>query len=305
MLANMESGGYGIDRMMRMSPIHLLQSVLQSAVIVAAGCLVSVASAHGASESAVIIVAEEYRYRGPDHIAGGWNNVTLKNHGHDTHHVQFLKLAQGKTAEAFNEAIALDSSQLPSWVERYGGVNGVMPGEEATVMIDLDPGEYVLICGIPDEHGRPHVIRGMSKGLKVGERATDRLAAPSHTRVLSMKEFSYTFDKPIMAGEQTVLIRNEGTEAHEVLLLALEPDASVMDFLDFFRPGVPRNPAGRTIGGMTGLAPGRQAIVRLNAKPGRYGILCFLADPIRRRPHFAEGMWMDIDVPSNRASTAP
>ena len=94
----------------------------------------------------------------------------ITNRGRDTHHVQFLKLSAGKTANDFNDALAADSTQLPSWVVRYGGVNSVMPGEEATVMLELDPGEYVLICGIPDQQGRPHVVRGMAKALTVTER---------------------------------------------------------------------------------------------------------------------------------------
>lgn len=262
------------------------------------------ASGLGKEISDVLIVAEDYRFSGPDRIADGWHIIQLKNRGRDTHHVQFLKLSAGKTANDFNDALAADSTQLPSWVVRYGGVNSVMPGEEATVMLELDPGEYVLICGIPDQQGRPHVVRGMAKALTVAERdgAGER---PAATRLLSMKEFSYTLDQSLTAGPHMILVRNEGKQAHEVLLLALEPGASVLDFLEFYRPGIPRNPAGRTIGGVTGLAPGRQAFLPLQAEPGRYGILCFLADPFRRRPHFMDGMWMDIDVPPATSPTMP
>lgn len=262
------------------------------------------ASGLGKDSADVLIVAEDYRFSGPDRIAGGWHIIQLRNRGRDTHHVQFLKLSAGKTANDFNDALAADSTQLPSWVVRYGGVNSVMPGEEATVMLELDPGEYVLICGIPDQQGRPHVVRGMAKALTVTERdgAGER---PAATLILSMKEFSYTLDRPLTTGPHMILVRNEGKQAHEVLLLALEPGASVLDFLEFYRPGIPRNPAGRTIGGVTGLAPGRQAFLPLQAEPGRYGILCFLADPFRRRPHFMDGMWMDIDVPPATSPTMP
>lgn len=263
------------------------------------------ASGFGQERPEVLIVAEDYQFSGPDQIAPGWHTIRLQNQGHDTHHVQFLKLSAGKTAKDFNEALAADSTQLPSWVVRYGGVNSVMPGKEATAMLDLDPGEYVLICGIPDKRGRPHVIQGMSKALKVTEGEEAARTAPSPTLTLFMKEFSYSFDRPMTAGEQQILVRNDGREAHEVLLLSLEPGASVVDFLEFYRPGIPDNPAGRTIGGVTGLAPGRVAILPLKVEPGRYGILCFLADPIRRRPHFMEGMWMDIDVPGSTPPATP
>lgn len=283
---------------MRSQLLSLPGHILLATVISCSVLVWPSASGFGQEHPEVLIVAEDYRFSGPDRIASGWHTIRLQNQGHDSHHVQFLKLSAGKTAKEFKEALAADSTQLPSWVIRYGGVNSVMPGHEASVVIDLDPGEYVLICGIPDKRGRPHVIHGMSKALMVMEQEDKSRTAPSPTLTLFMKEFSYSLDKPMTPGEQQILVRNDGREAHEVLLLALEPGASVVDFLEFYRPGIPDNPAGRTIGGVTGLAPGREAILPLKAEPGRYGILCFLADPIRRRPHFMEGMWMDIDVPA-------
>ena len=253
----------------------------------------------------VAIVATEYAFAGPDRITGGWNTIRLSNRGREVHHVQFLRLPAKKTVKDFKEALAADSSRLPPWVVRYGGVNSVMPGEEATVMIELDPGDYVLICGIPDRRGLPHVIHGMTKSLRVADPDRSMTSAPAEDVTVSMKEFSYSFDRALTAGARTVLVRNDGTQAHELLLLKLAPGASVQDFLDLYDPGVSRNLAGRTIGGLTGLAPGRTGVLPLRLEPGRYGILCFLADRQRRRPHFMDGMWMDIDVPPPVPSAGP
>ena len=268
-------------------------------IFLAAGLVVSplAESAGGAQPSEVVIIAEEYAFEAPDRIAAGWRTIRLKNRGRDVHHVQFLKLPASKTAADFHNALKIDSTRLPSWVVRHGGVNSVMPDDEAVVVIELDPGDYVLICGIPDERGRPHVVHGMTKSLLVAEPAASSNGAPTPDVTISMKEFSYAFDRPLTEGDRMVLVRNDGRQAHEVLLLALAPGASVLDFLEFYKPGTPRNPAGRTIGGMTGLEPGRQGFFSLHVKAERYGILCFLADPYRRRPHFMDGMWMDIDVP--------
>lgn len=257
-----------------------------------------------ARQEEMLVTAEEYVFTAPAETTGGWKAIRLRNRGRDIHHVQLLRLSDGKTVEDFDRALATDPTQLPHWVVRYGGVNSVMPGEEAMVLLDLDPGSYVLICGIPDQQGRPHAVRGMIKPLTVTGRG-ESAPAPSATRTLLMKEFSYTFDRLLTVGQHMILVKNEGKQAHEVLLLALEPGASVIDFLEFYRPGIPRNPAGRTIGGVTGLAPGRQAFLPLKAEPGRYGILCFLADPFRRKPHFMDGMWMDIDVPPTSSPANP
>jgi hypothetical protein len=267
--------------------------------------LVSLGLAGGAQLPEVVIVAEEYAFSGPERIDGGWKTIRLKNKGHEIHHVQFLKLPAEKTGKDFNEALASDSTRLPSWVVRYGGVNSVMPGEEATVIINLDPGEYVLICGIPDKRGLPHVIRGMSKSIQVTSPDHEPDDAPAPDVTVLMKEFSYVFDRPLTVGERMVRVRNNGTQAHELLLLKLAPGASVQDFLELYEPGALGNAAGRTIGGLTGLSPGREAFLPLHVAPGRYGILCFLADPRRRTPHFMAGMWMDIDVPPAVAPATP
>lgn len=262
-------------------------------------------SPEGAPPPDVVIVAEEYAFGGPDRISGGLNIIRLKNRGHDVHHVQFLRLQGKKTEKDFKKALAADSTRLPPWVVRYGGVNSVMPGEEAAVLLDLDPGDYVLICGIPDKQGLPHVVHGMTKSLQVTDPDHSFKSASAADVMVSMKEFSYSFDRPLTAGERMVLVQNNGTQAHELLLLKLEPGASVQDFLRLYEPGIPRNPAGRTIGGVTGLAPGRTGVLPLRLEPGRYGILCFLADPKWPRPHFMDGMWMDIDVPPPVSSAGP
>lgn len=285
-----------------------LRSSELSVVAVIASLLAVMVSSEpvgSAPPSEVVIVAKEYAFGAPDRIAGGWKTIRLKNQGHEVHHVQFLKLPAEKTGKDFKDALAADSTRLPSWVVRYGGVNSVMPEEEATVIIDLDPGDYVLICGIPDKRGLPHVIHGMTKSLQVTDQDQSPNSAPAADVTVSMKEFSYSFDRPVTAGERMVLVRNDGRQAHELVLLKLAPGASVRDFLNLYEPGNPDNPAGRTIGGMTGLAPGRGGFLPLRFEPGHYGILCFLADPRLRTPHFMDGMWMDIDVLPSAPAAGP
>jgi hypothetical protein len=95
--------------------------------------------------------------------------VRLINHGHDVHQIQFLGLPPGKTVDDVKQALAGRRPRLPNWLRRHGGVNSVASGNEASVVIHLDPEEYVLLCGIPDATGRPHAARGMVRPLRVNE----------------------------------------------------------------------------------------------------------------------------------------
>lgn len=122
--------------------------------------------------------AEDYAFTGPEQLDSGRQTVRLINRGRDVHQAQFGALPPGKTVADVERALASRSPSLPNWLRRHGGVNSVAPGDEASVSIQLEPGDYLLLCGIPDVAGRPHVMRGMVRALRVvGGRAFRRTSA--------------------------------------------------------------------------------------------------------------------------------
>lgn len=244
----------------------------------------------------VTFTAQEFVFTGPDRIDQGWRSVRLANQGRDIHQVLFLRLPANKTAEDFRSAIEADWSQLPSWVQRAGGVNSVAPGQEALVIVHLEPGDYVVICGIPDVRGRPHVLHGMMRSLRVAPSVKPATQPPDADATITAQEFSFSSNTSLRVGTQTVRMRNVGRQAHEIVFVQLAPGATTQDFLDAFVPGNPDNQAGRHIGGLTGLAPGQDGFFSVNLQPGRYGLICFLSDPVTRTPHFAYGMLLDMDA---------
>jgi len=246
--------------------------------------------------SSVTYTARDYTFDGPEQIAGGWTTVTLLNRGNDLHQIQFLKLPAGKTVADFRAEMAAHPTRLPRWAQRRSGPNSVVPGEQALAVVYLEPGEYVLICGIPDSNGVPHVVHGMLKPLHVAATPPRPAEAPSADRSITLMDFSFQLSRPMTAGPHTIQVVNKGSQAHEVVLVKLAPGASVEDFLDAFRPGVAASPAGRPVGGLVGLDPGREGYFLADFAPGRYGLICFLPDLLARGPHFARGMLLDFDV---------
>lgn len=250
------------------------------------------------AQSPVIFTAKDFSFSGPTSIPGGWQTIKLVNEGHDFHQIQFLKLPPGKTAIDFQEAMSRNHwRQLPQWIQRHGGVNSVSPGAEAVVVINLIPGEYVLICGIPDMRGRPHVVQGMISSLLVKPSSTPP-SAPSADVIITGTDFSYVVDGTLKPGPRIFQFRNDGEQAHEVVFVKLQSGASTQNFLNAYRPGIASNPAGKTIGGMVGLDPGLDSYIQVDLEVGRYGLLCFLGDPVTGAPHFSRGMWIDLDVQS-------
>ncbi len=264
--------------------------------LIVAQSITTFAAASSAGPSTITYTARDYAFDGPEKIAGGWTTVTLLNRGKDLHQIQFLKLPEGKTVADFRAEMAANPTRLPRWAERRSGPNSVIPGEQALAIVYLEPGAYVLVCGIPDSHGIPHVVHGMLKPLHVAAAPTQPAEAPPADQSITLADFSFELSRPMTAGTRTIRVVNKGSQAHEVVVVKLAPGASVENFLDAFRPGVAFSPAGKPIGGLVGLDPGREGFFRADFSPGKYGLICFLPDLTTRAPHFVRGMLLGFDV---------
>lgn len=165
-------------------------------------------------------------------------------------------------------------------------------GSEASVVIRLDPGDYILLCAIPDALGRLHAMKGMMSPLHVGK-PISRGLPPETDMTAYLKEFYFSVTFPFRPGTHILRVVNEGTQAHELTVIRLDEGVNVQDFLATHRPRSLQGRAGLGVGGVTGLDPGQEAYVHLDLQPGRYGFVCFLADPVTLGPHSAWGMWVE------------
>src|SRR5215204_1051058 len=116
--------------------------------------------------SAVVFVAHDHGFSGPDRIPAGVTTVQVVNRGQDVHHIQILQLMEGKTAEEFRATLAT-TGRFPGWVRFVGGPNAVLPGDESLATMNLPEGDYLLVCIIPNKAGVPHMALGMQKPLSV------------------------------------------------------------------------------------------------------------------------------------------
>jgi uncharacterized cupredoxin-like copper-binding protein len=245
----------------------------------------------------VVFVAHDYGFSGPDRLPAGLTTVRIVNEGQDLHHIQFLKLLQGKTAVDFRAAIAADSSRLPGWVQYAGGPNAHLPGSEASATVNLTEGDYVLICWIPDKNGMPHVALGMQKELFVrGGAKPTRVSAPRASISIKQVDYQFVLSSRIQRGTHTIEVMNHGSQPHELVVVKLAPGATVNDALASFEPGAPSPPQGVLVGGITGIEKGEQIRFTGEFEPGRYGLICFVPDATTGRPHFLHGMTTEFTV---------
>ncbi|MET0514730.1 MAG: hypothetical protein ABW047_05310 [Nitrospiraceae bacterium] len=247
-------------------------------------------------DSAVVFVALDYGFTGPDRIPAGVTTMQVVNKGQDLHHIQLLKLLEGKTAEDFRGALSADPARLPKWIRFVGGPNAILPNSEAVATMNLVEGEYLLICLIPNKDGVPHMALGMQKPLSVMGGKPTVVSEPKADATIVAADFRFESSHPITAGSHTIQVMNHGTVPHEVVLLKLDSGASAKDFGMAFEPGASGPPPGRPLGGVVGLESGGHAFFTAQFEPGHYGLICFFPDPVTGKPHFAQGMTSEFTV---------
>jgi hypothetical protein len=246
--------------------------------------------------SPVVFVAHDYGFTGPDRIPAGVTTMQIVNQGQDVHHIQLVKLLQGKTAADFSAALKADPSRLPQWVKFMGGPNAVAPGSQSVATMNLVEGEYLLICIIPDKAGAPHMALGMQKALSVKGGKSALVSEPKAGTTITLRDFQFALSQPITPGLHTIGVMNHGTQPHEVVVVQLAPGASALDFVRAVEPGGSGLPPGKPIGGLVGMETGDHAFFTAQFEPGRYGLICFFPDAATGQPHFARGMTTEFTV---------
>lgn len=243
----------------------------------------------------VRITTREYAFEAPDTIPAGVTTLRLLNQGQEFHHAWLARLEDGKTM-ADLAAVMQAGGPPPSWLVDVGGPNAPSPaGGEANTTVDLAPGQYVLICHIPSASDKvPHAAKGMVRPLVVVEPRSAATMPPA-TVTLTLTDYDFRFSDSLTAGRQTIRVRNDAAQPHEVVLARLEPGKTAGDLLAWFEHEQGTPPA-VALGGTTGLAYQKEAQFDVDLEPGEYALICFLPDAKDGKPHFVHGMVKQVKV---------
>jgi hypothetical protein len=241
----------------------------------------------------VHVIGEDFKFEAPDVIPAGLTEFKFLNKGPALHHMSVLKLADGKTVDDLRTALA-NPGPPPAWVKEMGGPNAPVPGGEANATMNLEPGNYALVCFV-DIDGPPHFTKGMVRALKVEPaKAAGATSVKADTR-LDLFDYNFKLSAPITAGTHTVEVHNAGPQVHEIELVQLAPGATTADFMKWMGK-MEGPPPGKAIGGIAGMNPGLTEYFTADFAPGNYLFLCFLPDSKDGKPHFMHGMVQEITV---------
>ena len=238
------------------------------------------------------ITARDFAYDAPDTIPAGYTTFRFVNAGPNFHHAQFFRIDSGHTAAELQALMATPGTP-PRWVVPVGGPNAPTPGDSGTTIVQMTPGNYVLLCLVDTPDHVPHFAKGMFHPITVTP-SDDQGSAPTPDVVLTTQDYSFAFDKPLTAGHHLIEVRNTAQQPHEVELVRLAPGKKIGDILTWmYKPA--GTPPAEGLGG-TAAFTGQPVYFDANLTPGTYGLICFVPDAKDGKPHFMHGMQQEIKV---------
>lgn len=254
-----------------------------------------------ATPSVVTVTTGDFTFDAPAEIPSGFTTIRLVNTGSQLHHVQLVRLANGKTAADLAAALK-QSGPPPSWLSFVGGPNAPVPGGGISqAALTLEPGTYALLCLIPGPDGVPHFAKGMVRPLSVVESHGAAAPEPAPDVSVVLNEYGFVPSVPITAGAHTFRVENHGVQVHEMLLVRMAPGKHPADLLAWVDKQVGPPPA-EPLGGLTGIAPGTHAFFSATFTPGTYAFFCFFPDAKDGAPHAVHGMMKEFTIPGATAA---
>ena len=242
----------------------------------------------------------------PAELPAGLHLITLMAQEGLVGYVNIMQPPVGLSEEEATR-LALDAAAndlvQPDWVY-LGGTNTPNPGETATFLIDLQPGEYQWAASSYSEGGADEIMHlsPLTVTAAGATPATDTaLSPPTPGVVLEMTdnlEYIVTPD-PVPAGPQIWEFTNTGMHsAHHVVMFRVPDETTSEQIVTEFSAmmaGTP--PAGEPLMaqmawvGYAALQSGGQTTwAEFDLEPATYAVICFIIDPATGRPHMLDGM---------------
>lgn len=244
-----------------------------------------------AAPNVVEVTATDFAFAMPDTLPSGVTTFRLVNQGAELHHLVLTRIPDGMTLADFAK---LPEGPPPAGAVMIGGPNPATPGGSGEATLDLAPGQYTVICVIPSSDGKPHVTKGMMRGLVVtAGNSTAALPTPDVTMTLS--DYDFQLSTPLTAGRRVIRIENTAEQPHELVFIKLNAGKTAQDVVDWAMkmegppPGVP-------VPGASPMSKGMSNTVVVDVTPGDYALVCFVPDAKDGRPHLAHGMMKQVTV---------
>lgn len=119
-----------------------------------------------APEADIVLTLVDYDFQFSKPLTAGKHTIEVRTDAPQPHELVLVQLAPGKTLDDMMTWFSKPNGPPPG--APVGGTVGIAPGLVNQIDVDLQPGEYALICFVPDnKDGRPHFMHGMMRQISV------------------------------------------------------------------------------------------------------------------------------------------
>lgn len=235
-------------------------------------------------------------------ISTGWTTLKLTNEGQAIHNAELdrvpnegnyetvrallgiqetmrRKLNAGdidsaEYEKALKEAVQRHDAEWVYSLEDRGGTGIASPGRTVRTTVHLEPGTYLVDCGLPHSSDTSHSERGMPRMLVVTEDSSG--ASPPEPDVeIWLADYELEVEGEMTRGRQTVAVHFGGRPDESerpflnLELMPLDAEASVEDVAEWFETVEAPAPV-EFLGGVPAMPAGATAYINVDLAPGRY-----------------------------------
>jgi hypothetical protein len=243
----------------------------------------------------VHIVANDKGFDAPSKISAGMRHILFENHGREIHEVMFVKLPKGMTAADYVAQVKA-GELFPKGALDYSGAGLTSPGEGTELWLQLDAGEYVLICW---HHPR---VSARSMSVQTSNEADD--TPPAEDVTLKLADYRFELSGPVRKGQRVLRIETPGPSMHEADIFRLLPGHDAADVRRWYKQDdLEGKPPAIALGGiLDNHDVARVVWVRKKFIPGRYVLHCAMPMSMEAKAgeqhanHADAGMVLTFDV---------
>jgi hypothetical protein len=243
-----------------------------------------------------MVNAFNFAYQSADTIPAGLTRIRMRNSGPDYHHITLVKLEDGRTVRDLVARIEANEFN-PPWVTYVGGPEPGPIGEETSVVVDLAPGNYALVCFISGKDHIRHLSKGMVRALAViptkdGAGAAAEVQADAR---MVLSDYAFEITPTLTAGRRTIRVENHARQPHHADLVRIADGKTMADVFEWMKTSEGPEPF-VPVGGASPIAPGTVNYFTVDLIPGNYILVCFFPDINDGKPHIRHGMVREFKV---------
>jgi hypothetical protein len=204
--------------------------------------------------------------------AGATGRELVADKGDNTrgaHMLWVVRLDDGKSVSDLHRA-AQAGERFTPWARQLGGPTFALPPRTSNVTLDLEPGNYALVCytgSAREDRSRYHLLQGMFRPLTVRPGAPAKASMPRPDVIAHITEGGVIhLSTPIPAGRVVIRVENETDEEYEFKFHRVPTGLTGKEFLAQpadAGPGVPW-------GGLTSVPPRSAVTTTISFDHGEY-----------------------------------